>query len=263
MPLRITAVCKAYRETNQHTIVFDGFDLTVDDHQFVSLVGPCGSGKTTLLRLISGLDLPDAGRITFTNPSGDSFISTQNGQNLVAIATLVFQEYDRSLLPWQTPEQALHWAYTGPSAQRLSTVNQLLEIMQLPKGHLPSQLSGGQRQQLAVTRALARQPRILLMDEPFGSVDPLARADLEQFLLRTWHAADMPMVLFVTHDIDEAVLLGQRVVVLGRHPARVMDDLQVPFGTERNRAITDTQAFIQIRRRVRAKIADAARGTSQ
>jgi NitT/TauT family transport system ATP-binding protein len=208
-------------------------DLTFDVEagELVCIVGPSGCGKTTLLKCVAGLLEPTRGEITLEGRRVDGPPDTM---------ALVFQEYSRSLFPWMTVRQNVAFPLRRkklPDAAR--TVEETLQSVGL--GHAldryPWQLSGGMQQRVAIARALAYQPRILLMDEPFASVDAQTRADLEDLVLEVRQRYDVTIV-FVTHDIDEAVYLSDRVVVLTPSPTHVQEVLDVPLPRPRDQVDT-------------------------
>jgi NitT/TauT family transport system ATP-binding protein len=210
--------------------------LEVPEGQFLTLLGPSGSGKSTLLRLIAGLEAPTDGRLawqgaTITGPGIDRAV--------------VFQNY--SLFPWLKVEDnvALAVAKAHPKLsraerrQRLDRARDYLGRVGLADaaGKYPFQLSGGMQQRAAIARALALEAPVLLMDEPFGALDPINRGKLQDLLLEVWQSTSpRRTIVFVTHDVDEALYLGDRVAVLGASPGRVLAQIEVPFERPRNRA---------------------------
>ncbi|MGF1647123.1 MAG: ABC transporter ATP-binding protein [Kineosporiaceae bacterium] len=229
--------------------------FSVPEEQFVCVVGPSGAGKTTLLKCIAGLMRPTAGVITLEGRTVDG---PPPGM------AVVFQEYGRSLFPWLTAEQNVdlplrHKRLTR--SRRRQLVADALEAVSLADAHraYPWQLSGGMQQRVAIARAIAYEPRILLMDEPFAAVDAQTRAELEDLVLDLCRRFRMT-VLFVTHDIDEAVYLSQRVIVLSASPTVVQDDLAVDLPRDRDQIATRASPrFTELRSRVWAEIR-AARG---
>ena len=199
----------------------------------VSIVGPSGSGKTTLLRCIAGLTTPTEGEVRV------------DGERVTAVPerlALVFQDYGRSLFPWMTVganvAMPLRRRRLSADARQRRVDSALGEVHLAHAASMyPWQLSGGMQQRVAIARALAYEPAILLMDEPFGSVDAQARADLQDMLLQVW-AAHGSTVLFVTHDIDEAVYLADRVLVLTSAPARVEAEIAVELDRPRDQIAT-------------------------
>ncbi len=224
-----------------------GVSLTVYKGEFVSLVGPSGCGKSTLLKCICGLVAPTRGEI---------YVGGRRVSGPPPGVVLVFQEYNRSLFPWLTVLQNVLFALKkrtdmdGPERQRLAT--SMLAAVGLDRfaHHFPWELSGGMQQRVAIARALAFQPEVMLMDEPFGSVDALTRADLEDLLLRLWEQFRFT-VLLVTHDVDEAIYLADRVVVFSGSPGRVTDEVTVELPRPRDQIGTrSAEAFGRLRARI-------------
>jgi len=212
--------------------ILAGVDFEVQQGEFVCVVGPSGSGKTTLLRCIAGLQNPTFGRTVL---EGDPVVGPPEK------LAVVFQDYSRSLLPWmnvrRNVELPLERKY-GRTQRRQIAEEALTSVGLEGKGELfPWQLSGGMQQRAAIARGLAYQPDILLMDEPFAAVDAQTRVELEDLVLRVREQYDMT-VLFVTHDIDEAVYLADRVIVLSGAPTSVTEDLRVDLPRPRHQIHT-------------------------
>ncbi len=199
-------------------------DLTVDEGDFCCIVGPSGCGKSTLLRILAGL----------TNPSAGEAVIWSRNPSAVPVA-MVFQDY--SIFPWKTVEAnvalGLELAHVA-KAERRARVHEWLERLGLDEfaEAYPATLSGGMRQRVSIARALVLDPEVLLMDEPFASLDAQMRLLLQEELLRLWEA-DQRTVIFVTHSLEEAILLGDRVIVMSACPGRVLADITVPFGRPR------------------------------
>jgi len=212
------------------------FDVSAGE--LVCVVGPSGCGKTTLLKCISGLLEPTAGTV---RADGNM--------------ALVFQEYSRSLFPWMTVRQnvafPLRRKKIGKREVRAIVERTLASVgLEHTLDRYPWQLSGGMQQRVAIARALAFKPQILLMDEPFASVDAQTRADLEDLVLDVRREYDVTIV-FVTHDIDESVYLSDRIVVLGPSPTSVLEVLEVPLGQPRDQVQTkERPEFAQLRAHV-------------
>jgi NitT/TauT family transport system ATP-binding protein len=220
-------------------------DLTfsVGRGELVCVVGPSGAGKTTLLKCIAGLLAPTSGDVELegrvvTGPPPDMAV--------------VFQEYGRSLFPWMTIRDnvALPLRHKGLSkTERARLVDGALAAVGLGDVHAayPWQLAGGMQQRVAIARAVAYEPSVLLMDEPFAAVDAQTRADLEDLVRALWHRLGVT-ILFDTHDIDEAVYLGERVLVLSASPTVVMDDVSVDLPDERDQLTTrSSPRFAELR----------------
>lgn len=197
-------------------------DLTVPDGAFVALIGPSGCGKSTLLRMAAGLDRPTAGDIAL---AGDRITGPGRERGMV------FQSY--TSFPWLTVRQNVEFGlrlHGDTLALKEGTADYFIERVKLGQFQdvYPEQLSGGMRQRVALARALANYPKLLLMDEPFGALDAETRWQMQELLLDVV-SKDAMTVLIVTHDIDEALFLGDRIVFLSRHPGRVREVLQPPF----------------------------------
>ena len=230
------------------------FDLPKGE--LTCLVGPSGSGKTTLLKAISGLLEPTSGEVRL----GGELV-TGPPKNMA----VVFQEYGRSLYPWMRVREnvALPLKVAGmDKAKRDQLVDDAIEAVGLdhvPRSY-PWQLSGGMQQRVAIARAVAYQPEVLLMDEPFAAVDAQTRADLEDLVRRVWKQLGVT-VLFVTHDIDESVYLGSRVIILSSSPTIIQQDIKVDLPDERNQLETrSSQRFSELRHHVYEQIQLAKEG---
>jgi NitT/TauT family transport system ATP-binding protein len=195
-------------------------DLTVDNGEFVAILGPSGCGKSTLLELIAGLEPLSAGRITL-----DSKPVTGPAPGVV----MVFQ--DHSLFPWLSVKENVGFGLTMkkvPKRERETRIARLLERVRLTKfaNHRPHQLSGGMKQRVAIARALVESPDFIMMDEPFAALDFQTRVLMQRFLLEVW-LEFKPTIIFVTHHIDEAVLLADRVVVMSAGPGRIVEEVRI------------------------------------
>jgi NitT/TauT family transport system ATP-binding protein len=233
-------------------------DLTfrVGAGELVCLVGPSGCGKTTLLKCVSGLMSPTSGRVV---------LEGLPVSGAPADMAVVLQEYGRSLFPWMSVSANVELPLKEkklPKARRRELVARALEAVGLVDAGAayPWQLSGGMQQRVAIARAIAYEPHILLMDEPFAAVDAQTRADLEDLVRRIW--AELVMTtLFVTHDIDEAVYLGQRVVILSSSPTVVQENLAVDLPADRDQLTTRAQPrFTELRGHVYEQIQKAKAG---
>jgi len=216
---------------DQTVIANISFEVTAGE--IVSIVGPSGCGKTTLLRTLAGLLKPTKGKVLF---------QSQPVRGVPAGLAMVFQEYSRSLLPWATVNDnvELPLRYKAiDQAARQHLVAEGLDAVGLSGfgKHYPWQLSGGMQQRVAIARALAYQPKLLLMDEPFASVDAQTRADLEDLVAAVRARFDITIV-FITHDIDEAVYLSDRVIVLSKSPTIVLDQIATELPRPRDQIVT-------------------------
>ncbi|GEK85661.1 ABC transporter ATP-binding protein [Microbacterium aerolatum] len=227
-------------------------DLTfsIPQGQLVCIVGPSGAGKTTLLKCIAGLLPPTAGRLELEGKAITGPPKTM---------AVVFQEYGRSLYPWMSVQANVELPLKSagvPKAERHQRCSEALEAVGLSDAadKYPWQLSGGMQQRVAIARAVAYRPQILLMDEPFAAVDAQTRADLEDLVRKIWKELGVT-VLFVTHDIDESVYLGQRVIVLSNRPTVVQDDVTIDLPDERDQLTTRSDPrFVELRRHIYGEI---------
>jgi NitT/TauT family transport system ATP-binding protein len=241
--LEVTQLSKSYGEGASAVRAIDDLTFNVEDGELVVIVGPSGCGKTTLLKCLSGLMPPSGGQAVLAGEPIDGTPET---------LALVFQEYSRSLLPWMTVEGNVSLplqAKKTPKAERERLVRESLEAVGLADftHAYPWQLSGGMQQRVAIARAIAYHPQILLMDEPFASVDAQTRAELEDLTLRLRKEFNVTVVL-VTHDIDEAVYLADRVVVLSKRPTRVQEIIEIDLPSPRNQVTTrELPRFAQLR----------------
>ena len=248
--LEVTGLTRGY---GSHLAIAD-VTLQVADGELVTIVGPSGCGKSTLLRCVAGLLPPTSGRVVL-----DGAVVTRVPDRLA----VVFQDYSRSLYPWLTVADnvALPLRRTERRAVRRQSALAALESVGLAgfAGRYPWQLSGGMQQRVAIARALACDPVLLLMDEPFGSMDAQMREDLEDLVLRV-RAERNITILLVTHDIDESVYTGDRVVVLSHGPGRVVADLPVGLPALRDQIATkELREFA----RLRAEVSRLVRASKQ
>ena len=246
--LEVRALRKEFQPLSGAPVVALGeVSFRVEAHQFVSIVGPSGCGKSTLLQCVAGLMRPTAGSVVL-----DGREVTGPPEDLI----LLFQEYNKSLLAWRTVLGNVCFGLESRAsvgrAEREDAARRYIELVGLGgfERHYPWELSGGMQQRVAIARALVCQPRVLLMDEPFGSLDALTRIELEDTLLKLWEQL-RSTILFVTHDIDEAVYLSDRVYVLSRRPSRMIADTGVDLPRPRDHLLTREDArFIRLRHRI-------------
>ncbi|WP_043678445.1 ABC transporter ATP-binding protein [Streptomyces xylophagus] len=260
--LDIRGLRKTYQGSGRQVEAVRDLTFTVKAGELVCLVGPSGCGKTTLLKCMGGLLTPTSGEVLL---DGVPVTGPPPGM------AIVFQEYGRSLFPWMrvAANVELPLKEKGlPKAKRRELVTDALRSVGLPDAAdaYPWQLSGGMQQRVAIARALAYEPQVLLMDEPFAAVDAQTRADLEDLVRVLWQERGIT-VLFVTHDIDEAVYLGERVIVLSASPTVVQDELHIDLPDERDQLHTRvsprftelrTHVYEQIQAAKRAARADAS-----
>ena len=214
------------------------FDLSIEEGEFVCLVGPSGCGKSTFLRILAGLDDLSGGEARIV-PGTDPKRPLNN---------VVFQEY--AIFPWKTVLENVAFGLEMrgvPRAERLEIASSWLAKVGLKRfaSYYPSQISGGMKQRVSIARALANDPEVLLMDEPFGALDAQTRAVLQEELLRLWEESHKT-VLYVTHSIDEAVLLGDRVVLMTAHPGTKKSEFVVDLPRPRDLSTTSTARYAEL-----------------
>ncbi|MPY80665.1 MAG: ATP-binding cassette domain-containing protein [Actinophytocola sp.] len=254
--LDVRGLRKVYASAKRSVEAVRDLTFSIDPGELVCLVGPSGCGKTTLLRCISGLLETTSGEVVL---EGKRVSGPPEGM------AVVFQEYGRSLFPWLTVWQnvELPLKEKGISrAERKRLTTESLVAVGLADFHSahPWQLSGGMQQRVAIARAVAYEPHVLLMDEPFAAVDAQTRGELEDLVRALWERLGVT-VLFVTHDIDEAVYLGQRVVVLSSSPTVVLEDVTIDLPAERDQLTTRAlPRFTELRAHVYERVQQAKSG---
>jgi NitT/TauT family transport system ATP-binding protein len=224
----------------EEVVALDGLDLEIGDDEFLTVLGPSGCGKTTLLNIVAGFEEATGGEVRV---DGEAILKPGPDRGVV------FQEY--ALFPWLTVEQNIEFGLRErgvPKAKRRTRVRQQIASVGLSGfgQRYPQELSGGMRQRVALARVLVNDPRILLMDEPFAALDAQTRTIMQQELLRVW-SAERRTAIFITHNIEEAILLGDRVVVMTARPGRIKDIVAV--GLPRPRDVTSAE-FNEIRRHI-------------
>jgi NitT/TauT family transport system ATP-binding protein len=248
--LEVTGLQKVYEGKSRTVEAVRDLTFTLDKGELVCLVGPSGCGKTTLLKIMSGLLEPTSGQVLL---QGERVQGPPPGMSIV------FQEYGRSLFPWMTVRANVELPLKQKklaTGRRTQLVEESLAAVGLAdvQSAYPWQLSGGMQQRVAIARAIAYEPQVLLMDEPFAAVDAQTRADLEDLIRDLWHRFQVT-TLFVTHDIDEAVYLGQRVLILSNSPTVIRQDLAIDLPDERDQLHTrSSPRFAELRAQVYAQI---------
>ena len=222
--VKIDNVVKKYQGRNGEVIALNGVSLDIHENEFICVVGPSGCGKSTLLNNIGGLDTPTSGAIYVDGKVVDG-PSPERG--------IVFQQY--ALFPWLTVEQnvAFGLKLQGKSKEECAEITKkYLKMVELEKfaDSYPKELSGGMKQRAAIARAYAVNPEVLLMDEPFGALDAQTRTQLQSELLQTWQE-EKKTCFFITHDVEEAIILAQRVVIMSARPGRIKEivDIDIPY----------------------------------
>jgi ABC-type nitrate/sulfonate/bicarbonate transport system ATPase subunit len=231
-----------YGRRGADVVALDGVSLQIHDREMVSIVGASGCGKSTLLKIIAGLEAPTAGELLL-----DGHPIEGPGRD----RGMVFQEY--TLFPWLTVRKNVEFGLTDHSKQeRREIARQFLEVVGLSKfeANYPGELSGGMQQRVAIARALAYKPTVLLMDEPFGALDAQTRSLMQDLLLKIWTEESLT-VLFVTHDVDEAVYLSDRLYVLSARPGRVKEIVDIALPRPREYSVQLTSDFLELKHHVR------------
>lgn len=241
--LEVNGLTKRFKSSRSFVTALDDVAFSVHKRELFSVIGPSGCGKSTLVRILAGLEIPTSGELRVygepvSGPGPDR--------------GMVFQSY--TLFPWRTvkenvmfgPRMTGHPAFTAESEAR-----EWIELVGLSKfeNAYPHQLSGGMKQRVAIARALANQPRILFMDEPFGALDAQTRSQMQLYLLDIWKSVDITIV-FITHDLDEAVLLSDRILVLDANPGRVSEIVEVPVPRPRTSAQLFDPSFMAVRQHI-------------
>lgn len=229
---------------SQDTVALHGVELDIRQGEFVTIVGPSGCGKSTLLYLIAGLVKPSSGEVQV----GAQPVTGPNPR-----CGIVFQEF--RIFPWKTVRQnvafGLELGHHVPPQARAEKVGRYLRLVGLEKfeHYLPKELSGGMKQRVAIAQTLACEPQVILMDEPFGSLDSLTRENLQDEMIQIWQASGNT-IIFVTHSIEEAVYLGMRVLVMSPRPGRIVNEFVVPLPYPRVPAMRTDGAGMEIRRQI-------------
>ena len=231
----------------QSTQALSPVDFQVKENDFVTILGPSGCGKSTMLRIVAGLDFPSTGRVLLDGQA-------VNGPG--ADRGMVFQSY--TLFPWLTIEQNIRFGLRergmSEAAQKERSDYFIAKVgLRGFESHYPKQLSGGMQQRTAIARALANDPKILLMDEPFGALDNQTRVLMQELLLGIWEA-ERKTVMFVTHDIDEAIFMANRVAVFSARPGRIKADIAVNLPHPRHYTVKTSPEFMELKARLTEEI---------
>jgi NitT/TauT family transport system ATP-binding protein len=253
--LEVQSLSKSYRQAGGNmTAAIGSISCHVQPGEFVSFVGPSGCGKTTLLMTIAGLLAPSAGRV---------LVNSKEISSPPPDLVLLFQEYNKSLFAWRSVLGNVRFgleARGDRSSNASSKARSLIDLVGLKgfENHFPWELSGGMQQRVAIARALAYEPKVLLMDEPFGSLDALTRLELEDAVLRLW-AELKTTIVFITHDIEEAIYLSDRILVLSRRPSEIIEEMPIDLPRPRNQVSTRAEArFMEIRNTIYRQISSPA-----
>ncbi len=247
---------KVYISGKKQTVAIEDASIDIQDNDFVCIVGPSGCGKSTLLRMLAGLDFPTSGKIivndrTVTGPGPDR--------------GMVFQTY--TLFPWMTVENNIKFGLKikkMPKDKQQEIADRYLDIIGLKKfaKSYPKELSGGMKQRVAIARALANQPEVLLMDEPFGALDPHTKSMMQLLMREIWEK-EHPTVVFITHDIDEAVFLANKIYVMSARPGKIIKEVNVYLPHKRDLELKDSPEFIKIRKSINDLLYSANTATEE
>lgn len=238
--IKLNNVSKIYHSKKKEFIALKDINLEVLNNEFVCVVGPSGCGKSTLLRMIAGLEEISSGEITM----GDNIIKAPSAER-----GMVFQNY--TLFPWLTVEKNIAFGLKLrklPKNEIEEKITRYLKIINLEKfrNSYPKELSGGMKQRVAIARALANSPKVLLMDEPFGALDPYTKASMQILARKIWEE-EKTTIVFITHDIDEAIFLADRLYILSANPGKIRAEVPIYLGRKRELEIKDSQKFILMR----------------
>ncbi|MDF2114336.1 ABC transporter ATP-binding protein [Roseiarcaceae bacterium H3SJ34-1] len=254
--LEVAGLRKSYNRAGVLTTALENVSFNIPDRQFISIVGPSGCGKSTLLRCIAGLAEPSG---------GDIRVGGQAMHGVPDDMVYVFQEYNRSLFPWRRLLGNVAYPIESRLPRSVSSdrARAYIKLVGLEgfENYYPWELSGGMQQRAAIARALVTEPKFLLMDEPFGALDAQTRVSLEETILDLWSRSPRT-VIFVTHDIDEAIFLSDRVLVMASRPGRIVEDIMIDLPRPRHQIETkEDRAFSDYRRLLFGLIAPPSAST--
>ena len=245
--VKIDNVRKVFNGRNGEMVALNGVSLDIMENEFICVVGPSGCGKSTLLNIIAGLLEPTSGSVYC------------NGKEVLGTGTdrgVVFQQY--ALFPWLTVKKNVMFALEmrgvkGKQAEQEAL--QYLEMVDLTKfcDHYPKELSGGMKQRVAIARAYAANPEVLLMDEPFGALDAQTRTQLQSELLQTWEK-EQKTCFFITHDVDEAIILAQKVIIMSARPGRIKEIVEIDIPYPRTQETKMSHEFLEIKNHIWSQV---------
>ncbi len=243
----IREVSKVYKTKDKEFMAVEGVSMEIMENEFVSVVGPSGCGKSTLLRMIAGLEETTEGKI---------WVDGKEVRGPSAERGMVFQSY--TLFPWLTVADNIAFGLKLkgiPAAKIKEIVDKYLQLIDLANFaySYPRELSGGMKQRVAIARALANSPSVLLMDEPFGALDMQTKASMQEMLLDIWRK-ERTTIIFITHDIEEAIFLAQRVYVMKGRPGSIQAIFEVPFPAQRSGDVKDVESFILLKKKITAML---------
>jgi len=246
--IRVEHIDKIYnpKKKNMFQAIKD-VSMDICENEFICIVGPSGCGKSTLLRMLAGLDFPSNGKIFF---DGEEIIGPSADRGMV------FQSY--TLFPWMKVADNIRYGLKlkkMPKEEQLEVTNKYLKVIGLSEfaNSYPKELSGGMKQRVAIARALANSPQVLLMDEPFGALDPITKSSM-QILMREIFENSKQTIVFITHDIEEAVFLASKIFVMSAAPGRIAKEVNIELPQVRTLDLKDTSEFIALRKEINKMI---------
>lgn len=245
--VKIDNIRKSFDSRNGEVVALNGVSLDIHENEFITVVGPSGCGKSTLLNIIAGLTKPTSGTVYC---DGKEVLSTGTERGVV------FQQY--ALFPWLTVKGNVEF---GPKLQGIGKKEaeeiamKYIEMVDLQDftNHYPKELSGGMKQRVAIARAYAANPSVLLMDEPFGALDAQTRTQLQEELIQTWEK-EQKTCFFITHDVDEAILLGQKVIIMSARPGRIKEIVDIDLPYPRNQETKMLPAFNEVKNHIWSQV---------
>ncbi|HJA25780.1 MAG TPA: ABC transporter ATP-binding protein [Candidatus Fournierella merdigallinarum] len=245
--IEISGVTKSYEGRDGRFLALDTVDLNVQRNEFICVVGPSGCGKTTLMNIVAGLLAPTTGSVRVR---GEEVTGPGKGKGVV------FQQY--ALYPWLTVQKNVEFGLKMKRVEkqrRRELAEKYIRLVGLEKfaGAYPKELSGGMKQRVAIARAYATDPEVLLMDEPFGALDAQTRAQLQENLLNTWQS-EKKTCFFITHDVEEAVLLATKIIIMSAGPGRIREIVDVDLPYPRNQQTKLTPAFNELKNDIWNKV---------
>lgn len=241
--LKVQGLTKRFKTHGVEVLALDGIDMEISDQEFATILGPSGCGKSTLLRILAGLSKPTSGSATL-----DGELIQGPGRE----RGMVFQNY--TLFPWLTVRENIEFGLNLSGKDRAycqAVANQFIEKIGLKgfENAYPKSLSGGMKQRVAIARALANDPSVLLLDEPFGALDTQTRSLMQELLLQIWEEFHKTIV-FVTHDVEEAVFLSDRIFVMTARPGKIKAVIEVPIARPRGYQVKSSAEFVQLKNKV-------------
>ncbi len=241
--VKIDHARKVYNVRGKDLVVLDDVSLDIYENEFICVVGPSGCGKSTLLNMVAGLSELSGGNI-YCNGKAIEGTGTERG--------VVFQQY--ALFPWLTVKKNVMFALEMRGIKGAAAEEEALRYLAMVDllkfaDHFPKELSGGMKQRVAIARAYAANPEVLLMDEPFGALDAQTRTQLQTELLETWEK-EKKTCFFITHDVDEAIVLAQKVIIMAAHPGRIKDIVEIDIPYPRTQETKMTPEFMELKNRI-------------